>query len=579
MASQTQPTSAATTIVPSQPTSRAQSLKGNKEAGALEQAEAPASTKPLDVHVDQGQRPVSKDRAPVFVVVLCLFQSLAGLLFGWESGGISGLVNCRDYQMRFGTVDPTSVTGYSIPSTRQALITSFMGLGALFGSLLAGRISGKLGIKVAYLISLVIFLIGVAIELSSMTQWGQMLAGRFIAGYGVGALSMLAPLYQAECSPKHLRGMITSTYQLCATFGIFFANVVNYKMHDVDGPLSWRLTIALQLVWGAFVLVGTVFCPESPRYYVMRGNIDQARINLGKLRDLAPGDEELEAEIQEYVARQKEEEAAGDASYIDCFRSEGRMGLRTAIGIAVQAGQQWSGVNFFFSYGVKFFAAAGISDSFLIQVILGAVNVISTFPGLLAVEKLGRRQTLFIGSFIMFTGQVVAGALGTAYPDGEVAGKILITFSCIYIFGFASSWGPLGWVVAAEQFPVRMAPYCVAFATGSNWLNNFILAMITPYITDAGYGNLQAKITFIWAAAIVLFTAFVFFFVPETKGLSLVQVDELYLSRVPAWRSSSWVPFGGASKRNATDGGSLKLQTTQKHHENVQPRNLDDDEE
>lgn len=116
---------------------------------------------------------------------------------------------------------------------------------------------------------------------------------------------------------------------------------------------------------------------------------------------------------------------------------------------------------------------------------------------------LGRRQTLFIGSFIMFTGQVVAGALGTAYPDGEVAGKILITFSCIFIFGFASSWGesllqcprvehylthctpsgPLGWVVAAEHFPVRMAPYCVAFATASNWLNNFILAMITPYIT------------------------------------------------------------------------------------------------
>lgn len=93
------------------------------------------------------------------------------------------------------------------------------------------------------------------------------------------------------------------------------------------------------------------------------------------------------------------------------------------------------------SYGVKFFASAGIRDSFLIQVVLGAVNVVSTFPGLLAVEMLGRRQTLLIGSCIMFTGQVVAGALGTAYPDGEVAGKILITFSCIFIFGFASSWG------------------------------------------------------------------------------------------------------------------------------------------
>lgn len=179
------------------------------------------------------------------------------------------------------------------------------------------------------------------------------------------------------------------------------------------------------------------------------------------------------------------------------------------------AGQQWTGVNFYFSYGSLFFRNAGIADAFLIQVILGAVNVGSTFPGLLAVEKLGRRQTLFIGSAIMFTGQVVTGALATAYPQDETVGKVLITFSCLFIFGFASSWGPLGWVVAAEQFPVRAASYCVAFATASNWvslkesthvhvklirarfalqLNNFVIAMITPPIQDEGYGNLGPKI-------------------------------------------------------------------------------------
>lgn len=128
--------------------------------------------------------------------------------------------------------------------------------------------------------------------------------------------------------------MITSTYQLCATFGIFFANVVNYTMHERQGSISWRLTIGLQLLWGLIVLVGTVFCPESPRYYMMRGNVDQARINLGKLRDLPPGDEELEAEMDEYKKRQADEELAGDASYLDCFRGEGRMALRTWIGVS-----------------------------------------------------------------------------------------------------------------------------------------------------------------------------------------------------------------------------------------------------
>ncbi|KAL8291985.1 hypothetical protein RQP46_001451 [Phenoliferia psychrophenolica] len=535
-------------------------------------------------HSEEGALPAAtvgrtKDRAPVFVVLLCLFQSCAGLLFGWESGVISGLINQVDYLQRFGTPDPTAASGYSIPTTRQALITSFMGLGALFGSLAAGVVSSKVGTKKATLLALFIFLIGVSVETSAQYQWGQIIAGRWIAGFGVGSMSMLAPLFQAECSPKHLRGIISSTFQLMATLGIFLANVVNYNSRSYSG-----------MVFAVLFAFGTVMSPESPRYLLQRGNVDQARTNLAKLRDLPVEDIELEAEVQAILRGVQEEQAAADATYWDCFKSEDRyisssfsapkfylrtfvhsMRLRTLIGIMVQAGQQWSGVNFFFSYGVKFFASAGISDSFLIQVILSAVNVLSTFPGLWAVENLGRRKTLFIGSAIMFVGQVVAGALGTAYPDGEIAGKILITFSCVFIFGFASTWGPLGWVVAAEQFPMRMAPYCVAWATGSNWFNNWLLAMITPYMTDAAYGNLQSKITFVWAGAIILFFLLTFFFVPETKGLSLVQVDELYLSNVPAWRSSSWEPYGGDAARHNV----LKVDKVLTHHENAPQRNLD----
>ncbi|KAK4702063.1 MFS transporter, SP family, sugar:H+ symporter, partial [Phenoliferia sp. Uapishka_3] len=517
----------------------------------------------------------TKDRAPVFVVVLCLFQSCAGLLFGWESGVISGMINQTDYLRRFGEPDPTAASGYSIPTTRQALITSFLGLGALFGSLAAGTISSRVGIKNATLIALVIFLIGVSIETSCQYQWGQVIAGRWIAGFGVGAMSMLAPLFQAECSPRHLRGIISSTFQLAATLGIFLSNVVNYNSRNYSGANQWRIPVSLQMIFAVVFMVGTVLSPESPRYFLGRGNVDQARKNLAKLRDLPVDSVELEDELQMILREVQETASMAQATYWDCFSNIDRMRLRTIIGIMVQAGQQWSGVNFFFSYGVKFFQSAGISDSFLIQVVLSAVNVLSTFPGLWAVENLGRRKTLFIGAAIMFTGQVVAGALGTAYPDGQVAGKILITFSCIFIFGFAASWGPLGWVVAAEQFPMRMAPYCVAWATGSNWFNNWLLAMITPYITDAGYGNLQSKITFIWAGAIVLFTGFIFLFCPETKGLSLIQVDELYMSNVSAWRSSSWEPFGGDAPRHSVGGEVLKLETEKTHHEDAPQRNLE----
>ncbi|KAK4047669.1 hypothetical protein OIO90_006098 [Microbotryomycetes sp. JL221] len=580
------PGSAATTIVPSQPNSRAASLKQANEgattttdgstmsrASSLRRAQQPQDA-------EQAVAPTTKDPAPPFTVILCLFQSFAGLLFGWETGNVSGLVNLLDYQQRFGRASASSPTGFALSTAVQSLIVAGLGIGAFCGSLLAGSISSKTGIKATYLFSLIVFMIGIAIEVSSMQSWVQMFIGRIVAGYGVGSLSMLAPLYQAECSPKHLRGTITSTYQLMATVGIFLSSVVNYCMQNVSGPISWRLNIGLQLVWGGLVFIGTLFGPELPRYYVQRGNIDRARKNLSKLRALPVDDPALEREVQQMISRVEEEKAAGDVSYLDAWSKKDRMRLRTTIGVAIQAGQQWSGVNFFFSYGVAFFASAGISDSFQTQVIISAINFISTLPGLYAVEKLGRRQTLLIGSLLMFIGQVVAGAISTAYPGDETVGKVLIFFSAVFIFGFASTWGPLGWTVAAEQFPVKMASYCVAWSTASNWGNNAIIAIIVPFIMNDGYGNLQTKITFIWAGTIVLGALVVYFLVPETAGLSLLQVDELYLSHVPAWKSAKWVPYGGPDNARTKKEASLKLGASEKHNEHVPARDLgaDDDE-
>ncbi|BGP57254.1 hypothetical protein JCM8202_002831 [Rhodotorula sphaerocarpa] len=573
------PASKTTTLAGSAAPSRAQSLSGEKtKEDILPHESSPAAS----THQTQQEHDLAnargKDRAPKFVVALCLFQSLAGLLFGWEQGVIAGLLTNNAYQRRFGEPDPASASGYSLPSTRQSLITAFMSLGALFGALMIGYASRRIGIKVSYLFSLFIYAGGVAIETSGQSEWVQEMMGRFVTGWGVGALSLLAPLYQAECSPKHLRGLITGTYQLLACIGIFLSNAVNYSLHDRGDDFSWRFPIALQLIWAAIVFVGTVLSPESPRYYLQRGNLDRARVNLAKLRGLPDDDAGLLAELDLINKGVEDEKLAADSTYLDCFRPRDRMLQRTMTGILIQMGQQWTGINFFFSYGNKFFAASGIKDPYQTQLILSGINVIGTFPGLFAVDKMGRRTVLFIGSAIMFSGQVIAGSVNTARPGDPAAGKALIFASCWFIFGFASSWGPLGWVVAAEQFPLNIAPLCVSLATASNWLNNFLIAIIVPYITDYGYGNLQSKITFIWAGSIFLFTTYVFFFVPETGGLSLVQVDELYLTGVPAWRSSSWTPYGGDTERNRhEDAKRLKLGHETHHHESVAKRNLADD--
>ncbi|GAA5953938.1 hypothetical protein JCM8115_003263 [Rhodotorula mucilaginosa] len=580
MADDSHPPSKTTTLAGSAAPSRAASRPSVEKPA---NAPHPPSRAPSTYHVqDEVEEVPTKDRAPVFVVALCLFQSLAGLLFGWEQGVIAGLITNDAYQRRFGEPDAASASGYSIPSTRQSLITGFMSLGALFGALMIGYGSRRVGIKVSYLFSLIIYMAGVAIETSGHNSWVQEMMGRLVTGWGVGSLSLLAPLYQAECSPKHLRGLITGTYQLMATVGIFLSNAVNYSLHSRGDDFSWRFPIALQFIWAALVFAGTAASPESPRYYVQRGHLDRARVNLAKLRDLPEDDPALLAELDMIIKGVEDEKLANDSTYLDCFRPKDRMLQRTMNGILIQMGQQWTGVNFFFSYGNKFFAASGIKDSYQTQLILSGINVIGTFPGLFAVDKMGRRTVLFIGSAIMFSGQIIAGAVNTALPDDPAAGKALIFASCWFIFGFASSWGPLGWVVAAEQFPLKIAPLCVSLATASNWLNNFIIAIIVPYITDDGYGNLQSKITFVWAGSIALFTTYVFFFIPETRGLSLVQVDEMYLTGVPAWRSSSWTPYGGATARNREErmdeAKRLKLGNETTHHETVAKRNLADDD-
>lgn len=407
----------------------------------------------------------------------------------WEQGVISGLLTNPVYERRFGEPDPTSPSGYSLPSTRRSLITAFMSLGALFGALLIGQLVRRTGVKVAIMFSLFIYSVGVAIETSGQTQYGQEIAGRFITGFGVGSLSLLAPLYQAECSPKHLRGLITSTFQLAATLGIFLANAVNYAQHAKGTDFSWRFPIAIQLIWAAIVFVGTVLAPESPRYYVQRNNLDRARVNLAKLRGLDEEDPELLAELDTIVRGVEDEKLAADSTYLDCFRMKDRMFLRTMNGVMAQWGQQWSGVkcvafpglprrrpsssltfslpslpfllsilsfSFFFSYGNNFFATSGIKDPYQTQLILSGVNVLATFPGILAVDRIGRRALLFIGSAMMFSGQIIAGAVSTAKPNDPAAGKALIFASCFFIAGFASSWGPLGCVVPLPQQMLQM---------------------------------------------------------------------------------------------------------------------------
>jgi len=239
--------------------------------------------------------------------------------------------------------------------------------------------------------------------------------------------------------------------------------------------------------------------------------------------------------------------------------------------------QQWTGVNFIFYYSTPFLQSTGaISNTFLISLIFTLVNVCSTPISFYTVEKFGRRPLLVIGAFGMLICQFLVAIIGVtvgfnkthpdpADPTGETslannisAVNAQIAFIAIFIFFFASTWGPGAWILIGEIFPLPVRSRGVALSTASNWLWNTIIAVITPYMVGTEYGNLKSSVFFVWGGLCTAAFVYAYFLVPETKGLSLEQVDRMMEETTPR-NSSKWVPHETFASHMA--GGEGKLNT------------------
>jgi MFS transporter, SP family, sugar:H+ symporter len=361
----------------------------------------------------------------------------------------------------------------------------------------------------------------------------------------------LVPLYQSETAPKWIRGTIVGSYQLAITIGLFIAAIVNNGTKDRNDSGSYRIPVAIQFAWAIILVGGLLLLPETPRWLIMKGKHEKAARSFSRLRKLDPTHPSIVEELNEVRANHEYEMTLGKASYAQCFK--GTVGKRLFTGCALQALQQLSGVNFIFYYGTSYFKRAGFQNPFTIQVITNTVNVVSTLPGLYLVEKLGRRGLLLLGAVGMTVSQFIVAIVGTVAGTTNLpAQRAGIAFTCFYIYFFASSWGPVAWVVTGEMFPLKVRARALSMTTATNWLFNFAIAYSTPYLVDEKNANLQAKVFFIWGGFCLIAIAFVWSFIYETKGLTLEQVDELYGMVSKAWQSKAFRPK--VSFRDVEDG-------------------------
>ncbi|KAK6951924.1 hypothetical protein Daesc_006449 [Daldinia eschscholtzii] len=496
--------------------------------------------------VIQGSGDVSRVEAPVTLkaYLMCAFAAFGGIFFGYDSGYINGVMAMPYFINQIEGPGATELSG-----DHKSLITSILSAGTFFGALIAGDLADWSGRRTTIIGGCIVFLVGVALQTAS-AGLGLIVAGRLVAGFGVGAVSAILILYMSEIAPRKVRGALVSGYQFCVTVGLLLASAVDYGTQDRTDSGSYRIPIALQMLWALILAVGLFLLPESPRYFVKKGKLDQAAKVLARLRGHSLDTDYIQDELAEIIANHEYEMSVAPAggywsTWMNCFRgslSKSSSNLRrTILGTSLQMMQQWTGVNFVFYYGTQFFKQLGtIQNPFLISLITTLVNVFSTPISFWSMEKVGRRPLLLWGALGMVICQFIVAILGTV-TEADAAVKTMIAFICIYIFFFASTWGPGAWVVIGEIYPLPMRARGVALSTASNWLWNCIIAVITPYMVDADKGNLGPKVFYVWGGLCTLCFIYAYFLIPETKGLTLEQVDRMLEETTPR-TSAKWVP-------------------------------------
>ncbi|KAL2263551.1 hypothetical protein VTK26DRAFT_6287 [Humicola hyalothermophila] len=489
---------------------------------------------------------VAGSSAPAIMVGL--FVATGGLLFGYDTGAINGILGMQTFRDDFATgyIAPDNKPG--IPPNEVSLIVAMLSAGTAVGALLAAPAGDIWGRRLSLIAAIGVFCIGAVFQVCA-TNVPLLVVGRTIAGVGVGIVSVLVPLYQSEMAPKWIRGTLVCAYQLSITMGLLAAAVVNILTYRLPTAAAYRIPIGLQLTWAVVLGLGLLILPETPRYLIKRGLKDAAALSLSRLRRLDITHPALIEELAEIEANHEYELALGPDTYKDILFGEPHLGRRTLTGCGLQMLQQLTGVNFIMYYGTTFFAGAGIQNEFTITLIIQVINMVSTLPGLFVVESWGRRRLLIVGSVGMAISQLLIASFATANGDNNktIQHQIIIIFVSIFIFFFAASWGPVVWVVTSEIYPLKVRAKSMSVSTASNWILNFGIAYATPYMVSTQGGAtgpiyLGSRVFFVWGAFCILSIAFVWCMVYETSKISLEQIDEMYERVDHAWHSRNFEP-------------------------------------
>jgi SP family galactose:H+ symporter-like MFS transporter len=434
-----------------------------------------------------------------FIHIIVSVAALGGLLFGYDTGVISGAILFIK-------------KSFSLSPQLQEIVVSAVLVGAVIGAVTGGRLADRFGRRRLIILSAVIFSIGaVATALAPLIS--LLIAGRIVVGIAIGIASFIAPMYISELAPARVRGSLVSVNQLAITVGIVVSYLVDYAF---SGLGAWRMMLGLAAVPSIILALAMWRLPSSPRWLVARGSMDKARSVLGRIRRSS----EIDAEVKEIKRSLEKQKGSG----VLLSHPMLRMALFVGIGLAVF--QQLTGINTVIYYAPTIFEFAGFKTagfSILATVGVGLVNVAFTLLAIRLIDRVGRRPLLLGGVAGQIVGLVILGLAFQLHQLARFIGYIAVASLAIYVASFAIGLGPVFWLMISEIYPLKVRGAAMSLATVVNWGVN--LAVAVTFLTLVGAVGRPGTF-WIYAGIGIAAWLFFYFLVPETRGKSLEEIED-----------------------------------------------------
>lgn len=451
-----------------------------------------------------------KEKKKIPSSFIYFFGSFGGILFGYDIGVMTGAL---PFLQKDWNLTNASVVGW---------ITSAVMFGAIFGGAVAGQLSDRFGRRKMILVSAVVFAIFALLSMVAPNNgYIYLIIVRVLLGLAVGAASALVPAYMSEMAPASARGSLSGLNQTMIVSGMLLSYIMDFLLKGLPQAWGWRVMLGLAAVPAIILFCGVLRLPESPRFLIKHNNEQEAKKVLSFIRK---NDQEVTDEINDIKsASEKENTATEKITWGSLFSSRYRYLVIAGVGVA--AFQQFQGANAIFYYIpliVQKATGKAASSALLWPIVQGVILVIGSLLYIAIAEKCKRRTLLMIGGTVMGLSFLLPSIINSINPHTNP--MMIVVFLCIYVAFYSFTWAPLTWVLVGEIFPLAIRGRASGLASSLNWIGSWAVGLLFPMMTAS---MSQEMVFAIFGIICILGVLFVKFFVPETKGYTLEQIESI----------------------------------------------------